>query len=591
MKWIIHLLVGIVLVVHGLLSYTGGFNDSPTIDEIQHITAGYAHLTLHDYRINMEKPPLFKLVSAVPLLLVRPNFSTDTLLWQADQSDTFDVSNAFFFEGGNDPQEMIRLARIPFVLASMLLGLLMYVWSYKLTNRFIALVVTSMYAFSPLFLAHGNLANTDVLAGLGIVAILFTGRRMIAVPTVQSGFLFGISCGLLVLCKQSVLIAIIVVVMVFVYRAMRFIVTNKSREALHMGRVLLVSFVTASSVVYALYLFASYGYPREKSVPQIFEFARDWGIPFADVLSFWSQYPLIRPVVLWVVGLARELIHTTSLNTVYLAGEFYRGGRIDYFPLLYWYKTPIYVHVLTVLSVFGYVLLVRARKISVRLLNRSLDIFLIGLTCFLYGLVALNAQLNIGVRHIIPIIPLIFLLIGVGLWILWSRVKTRIGKRIIFLIVSVSLLMSIVVAIVEYPSYLSFYNWFAGGTENGYKIAIDSNYDWGQDYLRLGTWVKDNNVETLYVDCQPAAQVPLRYYLGSAYQKFAGSASWWSETTPIQSLSELSLGDLLAVCVSSLYSALYATDGVSGEFIQSYPELIDKAPDFRVGKSIFMYRM
>ena len=49
--------------------------------------------------------------------------------------------------------------------------------------------------------------------------------------------------------------------------------------------------------------------------------------------------------------------------------------------------------------------------------------------------------------------------------------------------------------IISFPHYLSYYNISIGGTNNGYKIATDSNYDWGQDIKRLGKFVHDSNIE------------------------------------------------------------------------------------------------
>ena len=50
----------------------------------------------------------------------------------------------------------------------------------------------------------------------------------------------------------------------------------------------------------------------------------------------------------------------------------------------------------------------------------------------------------------------------------------------------VLLTIMLISTIISFPHYLSYYNILAGGTDNGYKIATDSNYDWGQDIKRLG---------------------------------------------------------------------------------------------------------
>ncbi|MCX6738423.1 MAG: hypothetical protein NTY11_03365, partial [Candidatus Parcubacteria bacterium] len=42
-------------------------------------------------------------------------------------------------------------------------------------------------------------------------------------------------------------------------------------------------------------------------------------------------------------------------------------------------------------------------------------------------------------------------------------------------------------------------NELAGGTKNGYKYAVDSNYDWGQDLKRLADFVDKNNIQKITV--------------------------------------------------------------------------------------------
>jgi len=67
----------------------------------------------------------------------------------------------------------------------------------------------------------------------------------------------------------------------------------------------------------------------------------------------------------------------------------------------------------------------------------------------------------------------------------------------------------------SFPGYLSYYNVLGGGTREGYKVATDSNHDWGQDVKRLANWVNKNNIDKIYVNL--FTRVPLQYYLGNRY--------------------------------------------------------------------------
>ena len=71
---------------------------------------------------------------------------------------------------------------------------------------------------------------------------------------------------------------------------------------------------------------------------------------------------------------------------------------------------------------------------------------------------------------------------------------------------------------ISFPYYLSYYNVIGGGTNNGYRIATDSNYDWGQDVKRLGEWMKKNKVKKIYGDIF-SLNAP-KYYMGNSYDYF-----------------------------------------------------------------------
>ena len=64
------------------------------------------------------------------------------------------------------------------------------------------------------------------------------------------------------------------------------------------------------------------------------------------------------------------------------------------------------------------------------------------------------------------------------------------------------------------PYFLSYFNEFGGGVRGGYHFVDDSNYDWGQDLLRLQSWVNANpQVDKIAVDYFGGGDP--QYYLGA----------------------------------------------------------------------------
>ncbi|MBE2223991.1 MAG: hypothetical protein IAF02_20790 [Anaerolineae bacterium] len=106
-------------------------------------------------------------------------------------------------------------------------------------------------------------------------------------------------------------------------------------------------------------------------------------------------------------------------------------------------------------------------------------------------MVASFGGLNIGYRHILPVLPFVWLLVGaifipretaVSWW------QKRWGKLVL-----VGLLGWYVAAgWRQAPDFLAYFNEFVGGSEQGVYHLSDSNLDWGQDLPQLAAYLAEN---------------------------------------------------------------------------------------------------
>ena len=78
-KWI---LLCLLLMTMFVRSFHTADSKSATYDEAFFITYGYSLLKTGDYRLSIDKPPLVPLVSALPLIFVKPEFDTDDPDWK-----------------------------------------------------------------------------------------------------------------------------------------------------------------------------------------------------------------------------------------------------------------------------------------------------------------------------------------------------------------------------------------------------------------------------------------------------------------------------------------------------------------------------
>lgn len=123
---------------------------------------------------------------------------------------------------------------------------------------------------------------------------------------------------------------------------------------------------------------------------------------------------------------------------------------------------------------------------------------------------AITSKANLGIRHIMPTLPFIFLVVGYA-----TTLSARFAKTALM---GIALLAAIYVA--SYPHYLSYFNEIVGSSRNGRIIASDSNLDWGQDLKRIVKHLNENNVRQPYIEYGWLGNYALDHYLGKNNYQF-----------------------------------------------------------------------
>jgi hypothetical protein len=122
-------------------------------------------------------------------------------------------------------------------------------------------------------------------------------------------------------------------------------------------------------------------------------------------------------------------------------------------------------------------------------------------------LVCMPGQINIGVRHILPIYPLFAVIGGVGAcWLCNVAGPKYAGRAVILILLSWHLASSIR----AHPDYLAYFNELAG--QHPERILVDSDLDWGQDLLRLCTVLKQKHVEDISIAYAGSAGLDLHQF-------------------------------------------------------------------------------
>lgn len=98
----------------------------------------------------------------------------------------------------------------------------------------------------------------------------------------------------------------------------------------------------------------------------------------------------------------------------------------------------------------------------------------------LFLAVAMTSDVNIGLRHIFPIYPFIY--VGAA-WVIGVSLR-RWGPRA-WVAAGVLAVLLAAETLSAWPNYIAYFNVAAGGSRGGIDLLGDSNLDWGQDLPAL----------------------------------------------------------------------------------------------------------
>ena len=488
---------------------------STTMDELAHIPAGYSYLSQKDYRLNPEHPPLIKDFSAIPLLFLNLNFPKNNASWKNEINSQWSFGTEFLYQSGNDADEIIFWARIPMLLILVLFGFLIFKWVKELAGNTYALFALTLFSFSPAFLANGRLVATDVAAAFGAVLATYFWLKFLKTPIRKNLIKGGLALGISLLFKFSLILLLpffLIITLIYGYL--------KNQTIKYFTSLILAGLIALIFVIWPIYQFHMINYPPELQLRDTQTTLETFGFKPLKDLSIWmSDKPLLRAPNHYLFGLLMATQRTIGGNTVYFMNMIGNMGWWFYFPVVYFLKVPIALHILTLIALFGSLWLIKKPfwinskerlKIWIKkhFTEFSMMIFLV-----IYWITSITGNLNIGVRHILPTFPFMYILITLGIKNWTTSIKRF--KKIAISLVGILIAWYIFSSLSVFPNYLSYFNEIGGGPENGYKNVVDSNYDWGQDLKRLRTFVEEKNIKKIYIDYFGGGNP--EYYLGDKY--------------------------------------------------------------------------
>ncbi|HEY7114559.1 MAG TPA: phospholipid carrier-dependent glycosyltransferase, partial [Thermoanaerobaculia bacterium] len=222
--------------------------DALSADEPVHILSGYFEVSGRTAIVNIEHPPLAKMLAGLSLATL----DLPPAPAQVPMGNGFtDFGHAFLFENRVSPDAIAAAARRPF--RWLLGGLVVLVFAAGLGRYGAgpALFAAALVALDPNFLAHAGVVHTDVAASLGFLATVVAWNRAQEQPTAMRLAVTALALGATLATKFSAVYLLPILALQALLGARR--AERPGRAALRsLGRLALVS-VGAIAVVFAVY--------------------------------------------------------------------------------------------------------------------------------------------------------------------------------------------------------------------------------------------------------------------------------------------------------------------------------------------------
>jgi 4-amino-4-deoxy-L-arabinose transferase-like glycosyltransferase len=523
-----------LLLLMGTAQLVAVLRDSQTYDESYHLVNGYAFLKTRALLPVSEHPPVSQVISALPLLVLNLRLPRKS----GPNYDEYQRASDFLYQNRYPADTILLLARLPKILVTLLTGFVVAWWTRRRFGELAALAALTLYCFDPNFLAHGHYVTTDVPATLCFVAACLAWSRFLTEGTMRSAAVCGLAVGAAMATKYSAVLLFYIFVCLYLFRLWQQIGAKQGPvrwSPFHLAKNLTVVVLVMLAVV-----FVGFGFETGKLLPpeSIASFqAAGFQNVGGDTAFDQAAARLTIPAPSFFRGLYALTLHNFQGHPSYLLGQHSVSGWWYYFPVVVGVKTPTGTLLLLLLALTAAVTVFfreGRREAYGRLKRLSPHWSILLFAPVLYFAVCIRSHINIGIRHVLPIYPLLYMGIAAVLFSRQVVIPAFLRKAAV-----VCLALVVLESASVFPRYLGFFNLPSGGPRQGWKYLVDSNLDWGQDLKRLKSYLEDRGISNVCLN-----------YFGTAPPSYYGIES---KPVPASLQEARSSGCVVVMSITALY--------------------------------------
>ena len=506
-------------------------------DEPFHIANGMEWLQQGTFTNQYRHPPLAGIVTALgPFIhgLRSPRRWNPAV---QGESVLFEEGNVILYSK-DDYWFSLALARIGTLPFFVLACVTTFLWARRWFNEAAGFWAVLLLVCTSPILGHAGLATNDVACAAGAALALYRFLRWLEQPDAARCLWWGFATAFAVMCKYSNIPFLGACYVVGFAFAARGAIRRRVAQA-GLAACVVLFFAWATYRFTLIPLGTVYGaHPRIDSFlsarPQL---QGVWNAVMATPL----------PLTEAMIGLRDLFRHNAIGIDMYLLGHWSQSGWWYFFPVVLAVKTPI---ALLLLAAFGCAFVFRSwRKAGwQQVLTAAFPIIIL--------LVCMIARIDLGVRHILPIYPLLAIVGAFAATALFRQSRTAAA------VAAILIAWVVVDSWRAQPDYMAHFNEFAGSHPE--TILCESDLDWGQDLHRLSLRLHERGIQEFSIA-----------YFGTAFLERYNLPHWepLSPTQPTRGYIAVSLHRL---------NIDYSKDG-SFAWLKSY------TPVERIGKSIDLF--
>ncbi|HXY25464.1 MAG TPA: glycosyltransferase family 39 protein [Candidatus Acidoferrum sp.] len=500
----------LLLILMGILAGGAALRESITVDEVAHIGAGVSYLQKLDLRMNIEHPPLAKVLAGLPLILRGVHADYSDFSWPFSNRGFGNILGEWAWGHAlalrwNNPRSTVLWARVPMLLLTLILGAFVYRFASELGGSWGGLLCLAAYVTTPTFLVFGPLVLTDVPITFVSLLTLWSFASLWRAPSRRGAIVFGLLLGASFLTKfSSGLLLICFLVFRLSLRVVPLAEIPKDREELRSwrrlrGRCLWKGIFIAAMTSYVIYFILSWGQPADS----------------LEFLGRGSAALLLRRLLMppWLYFRGLFFFAVTSSRPTFLLGHVYSHGVWFFFPIIFLLKSTL-AFLLMLLLAMPLALVARRKQGNTPLVPANMQFHWRAAWVFLLVIsgCSLLSRMTISIRHFtIPIVLMILLLA------LLPRAIARLSENgwrparpaaLAYMLLSLFSLLTVARA---YPNYFPFLNSLSFG-HPGYALVSDSNLDWNHALPEVKNYVEQHGLTDALIDeygfNDPAVYVP-----------------------------------------------------------------------------------